>query len=266
MNGVFQISFSWLLLSSDAVATRGRAQGQAVIEFLGTRPAQKHQSLVGSVTAASRFEDTRQVLTDSWSEAVQSILGGDDSRTDNITKAASRNGDDPKSEGSGTPATSQPERIRKHTTQNLRKEDMRVLESLRQTAMLASAFHAGSTAVGLALVAPMIASTAAIVDPIYASVALAASLGTGSLIHAQGTSRVAKRHEDEWKRRASRLEEAISVIGRRELDRVERRILQGVAPYSRYVENEQQRIQEATESCERALVASKQLRNRIQKI
>eukprot|EP00978_Attheya_sp_CCMP212_P020136 scaffold57250_cov32-Attheya_sp.AAC.1 len=39
------------------VATLAWAQGQAVIEYLGRRPAIKSQSLVGNVTATSRFED-----------------------------------------------------------------------------------------------------------------------------------------------------------------------------------------------------------------
>ena len=42
-----------------------------MIEFLGKRPAVKNQSLVGSVSAASRFEDTRKVLQDQLSGAVK---------------------------------------------------------------------------------------------------------------------------------------------------------------------------------------------------
>lgn len=56
------------------MATRGRAQGQAVIEYLGKRPAMKNQSLVGSVTAASRFEDTRKNLSERLSLVVDSTL------------------------------------------------------------------------------------------------------------------------------------------------------------------------------------------------
>ena len=244
--------------NSDAVATRGRAHGQSVIEFLGTRPAQKHQSLVGSVTAASRFEDTREVLTNRWTDAVHSILG-QATGPGGVREFAEAMPDDdvPPRKEIDSQSTS---------SQKLRNEDMNVLESLRQTAMLASTFHVGSTAILLAMVAPMITSSSAFVDPIYSSLALATCLGMGGLVHTQGTSRLAKRHEENWRRRASRLDEAISVIGRRELDRVERRILQGVAPYARYVENEQRRIQQATESCERVLVASRQLRNRIQKL
>ena len=43
---------------SDNIATSSIAQGQAVIEYLGKRPAVVGQNLIGSVTAASRFEDS----------------------------------------------------------------------------------------------------------------------------------------------------------------------------------------------------------------
>ena len=59
---------------ADAAAVQGRVQGQAVIEFLGTRPSVKHRSLVGSVLAASRFEDTRHTLTAQLSQAVERVL------------------------------------------------------------------------------------------------------------------------------------------------------------------------------------------------
>jgi small GTP-binding protein len=47
---------------ANAVALVSRAQGQAMIEYLGKRPAMKNQSLLGSVTAASQYEDTRRNL------------------------------------------------------------------------------------------------------------------------------------------------------------------------------------------------------------
>jgi len=49
-----------------------------VIEFLGKRPAIKNQSLVGSVSAASRFEDTRKSLYDKLSDAVKTHVDIDD--------------------------------------------------------------------------------------------------------------------------------------------------------------------------------------------
>jgi hypothetical protein len=72
------------------VATRGRAQGQAVIEYLGKRPAIKNQSLVGSVTAASRFEDTRKLLGDRLSTVVRDILQSNEERLHTYLTAAAR--------------------------------------------------------------------------------------------------------------------------------------------------------------------------------
>jgi hypothetical protein len=63
-----------LIFLSDSVATRARAQGQAVIEYLGKRPAVKSQSLVGSVTAASKFEETRKSLLEKLSSSVRNVL------------------------------------------------------------------------------------------------------------------------------------------------------------------------------------------------
>ena len=54
-----------------SVATRSRAQGQAVIEFLGHRSRLHNHSLVGRVTAASRFEETRQQLAHNLRRSVE---------------------------------------------------------------------------------------------------------------------------------------------------------------------------------------------------
>mmetsp|Transcript_4778 Transcript_4778/g.6991 ORF Transcript_4778/g.6991 Transcript_4778/m.6991 type:complete len:691 (+) Transcript_4778:191-2263(+) len=59
---------------SDSVATSSRAQGQDVIEYLGKRPAVVGQNLIGSVSAASRFEDTRKSLYDELSRAFRNVF------------------------------------------------------------------------------------------------------------------------------------------------------------------------------------------------
>jgi small GTP-binding protein len=74
--------------TADAIALRGRAQGQTLIEFLGKRPSvRQNQSLVGRVTAASRFEDTRQSLIQSLSRAVETSLLCDGEEDDSHSKA-----------------------------------------------------------------------------------------------------------------------------------------------------------------------------------
>jgi hypothetical protein len=82
----------YCIFSSDSVATHARAQGQAVIEYLGKRPAVKSQSLVGNVTAASRFEETRKSLLEKMSSSVRSVLNDYNAtmEEDNIIQAFRR--------------------------------------------------------------------------------------------------------------------------------------------------------------------------------
>ena len=71
--------------AADHVATKSRAQGQAVIEYLGKRPAMTSHSLVGSVTAASRFEDTRKELEEKMYLSVSRVLCGLDPEAERQT-------------------------------------------------------------------------------------------------------------------------------------------------------------------------------------
>jgi hypothetical protein len=178
----------------------------------------KNQSLVGSVTAASRFEDTRQVLFERLSEAVKTSLDGD-------------------------------EMI----------ERQRLLDSLRQTALISATLQTG--ALGLAL-----ATAAQLVDPLTGlSVASALAMGGGAWF-VSGTSRIRTIYEKDWNTRAKKLDAALEAICQKELDRVNRRILDGVAPYTRFVETEKDRIGQLGERCEGVTSAARNLRNRIGKL
>ncbi len=64
--------------STDEIATNARAQGQAVIEHLGRRPASVGHNLIGSVTAASRFEDTRKDLFEKITQSLEIVLASYD--------------------------------------------------------------------------------------------------------------------------------------------------------------------------------------------
>lgn len=207
------------MVDSDSVATRGRAQGQAVIEYLGKRPAMKNRSLVGSVTAASRFEDTRKNLAERLSTVVESVLKADH---DHIDKD-------------------------------------RLFHSLRQTALLSSSLQVGALCSGLSIYFQML-------DPLTGWIALSVLAGGGGAAYLMGTKRVAQQYQQQWQQRAGRLEYALAAISDKELDRVNRRILDGVAPYTRYVESEQQRIDYLQEQCERIGSAARTLRNRISKL
>jgi hypothetical protein len=220
---------------------------------------------VGSVTAASRFEDTKQVLTERWTEAVQSILGSS-SRSSTSSGGNERTGIDSEQQKDNTDTTSLTPSQQQHTKG--------VLESLRKTAMVAATFHAGALTSAMALATTVIStqsSSALMPDPFLFSsssffMVMLSCGGMAGLVHTQGTARVAKRYSDEWTRKAKRLDESLTVIGAKELDRVQRRILQGVSPYTQFVTSEQERIHQSRESCERVVLAARQLRNRIKKL
>lgn len=203
----------------DSVATRGRAQGQAVIEYLGKRPAMQNQSLVGSVTAASRFEDTRHYLSTRLSSAVKTTL-----RTDEEAK-----------------------------------EKDEVFHFLWNTAVL-------SVGLQTCALAAAIGTFVELLQPIT-GMAVASSLAVGGgSCYAVGTTRIAHVYDTKWLRKSKDLGEALVSISDKEFDRVCGRILDGVGPYTRFVGNEKERIANLKEECEGVCAASRNLRNRINKL
>lgn len=211
---------SFVSAFSEAIATRGRAQGQAAIEYLGKRPALKNRSLVGSVTAASRFEDTRKNLEDKLTTVVENILKHDD---------------------------------------DVALDKARLFTSLQQIGIAFSTLQVGALCSGLCTYFQLL-------DPATGWIGLLAFAGGGGVTYVLGTSRTTREFQQTWNQRAERLESALAIISDKELDRVNRRILDGVAPYTRYVESEQQRIDYLQEQCERIGSAGRILRNRISKL
>lgn len=206
------------MIHSDLVATRGRAQGQAVIEYLGLRPATKSHSLVGSITAASRFEDTRNNLSERLSSAVKSTLRPD-------------------------------EEI---------KEKVEVFRTLWTTALVSSGLQLGALGTAIGTVMDLL--------ELHSGILVAASLAaSGGACYVIGTSRVAQTLDAKWLDKAKNLEGALVSICDKEVERVSRRILDGVGPYTRYVENETERVAILQEQCEGLCAASHNLRNRIRK-
>jgi len=189
-----------------------------VIEFLGKRPAIKNQSLVGSVSAASRFEDTRKSLYDKLSDAVKTHVDIDDA-----------------------------------------SERIRVIGSLQQAARITVALELGAAMLGLA-------SAVQIVDMVIGMGACTFLAGSGGLVLSQGRRRVVWGQQAEWSERESRIDEALQAICSKELSRVERRILDGVAPYTRFVETEKERLQNLEEASEDILAQAHSLRNLINKL
>jgi hypothetical protein len=211
---------------SESVATRGRAQGQAVIEYLGKRPAvRNNQSLVGSVTIVSNFEDTRKNLVERLSNAVDDILN------------------------TGTDKTIEREHLDKD----------QLFRSLKHSALLSSSLQVGALSSGGLLALQMI-------DPIVGWVSLSSLLFGGGASYAMGKARIRQWYNEQWSRRAHHLNKALEAITNKEVEKVNRRILDGVAPYTRFVETEQERICDLQEQCQNIASASINLRNRIDKL
>lgn len=202
--------------TADSIAIRGRAQGQAVIEFLGKRPAVRNQSLVGSVTAASRFEDVRKHLVETLSQAVIRNLNDVDDTVE---------------------------------------EDL-LLKRLQQTAWLSAALNAGS----LGLVAAVATQQLDVLPGVTSFAALAIS---SAFCVQVGRTRLVQQYADRWARRSQRLDEDITTIGAKEADRVDRKIRDGVAPYTRFVQAEQERIDQQLDLCEELTASAQRLRKRI---
>ena len=189
-----------------------------MIEFLGKRPAVKNQSLIGSVSAASRFEDTRKVLVDKLSDAVKTHVDTDDA-----------------------------------------SERQRVLRPLQQTAFISAGLEIGALASGLA-------TAAQLVDTMLGMGACSLLAASGGMIFSQGRRSTRRSHQAAWKERENRLDDALQAICSKELSRVERRILDGVAPYTRFVETEKERLENLEEASEDILAQAHALRNRINKL
>lgn len=203
----------------ESVATRGRAQGQAVIEYLGKRPAMKNQSLVGSVTAASRFEDTRKNLCEKLSNAVNNTLRPNDEA----------------------------------------KEKQDCYQSLWRTAVMSVLLQTSAAGTSMGILFE-------IIDPLPGILVATSLVISGTACYTLGTSRVAQAQETKWIDRAKNLDGALATICDKEVERVSRRILDGVGPYTRFVQSEQERIASLKEQCDGLSSMARNLRNRISKL
>ena len=190
-----------------------------MIEYLGKRPAVKNQSLVGSVSAASRFEDTRKILAEKLSDAVKTHI----------------------------------------TTADEAAEKRKLIRSLQQTALVSAGFQMGALASGLG-------TAAQLVDMMLGMGAGSILAISGGMVFSQGRHNTQRRHRAAWEEREARLDKALQAICSKELSRVERRILDGVAPYTRFVETEKERLDGLLETSEDILAQAHALRNRINKL
>lgn len=179
----------------------------------------KNQSLLGSVTAASSFEDTRVNLETSLSSALDGFLTPDDER----------------------------------------QEKAEIYIALWRIAALSGGLQVGVAGAG-------VAASLGWLDTIP-GITLGVSLAFSSAAcYSLGFSSIARSYNDKWTKKARHLDEALVKVCDREIERVSRRILDGVGPYTRFVENELQTLDDLKKRCEGLLTTSSQIRSRINKL
>ena len=204
-----------------------------MIEYLGKRPSVKdnQSSLVGSVTTVSRFEETRKNLIEKLSKAVDEVFSVPGSKA-------------------GQPST-------KEQREELDKD--RLFASMKQISLISSSFHAAALGSTLLLTLSSID-----IDPTTGWLGMASLFAGGGTTLALGKSRIRNAYHGQWSRRARHLRKALDSIAMKETETVHRRIEEGVAPYTRFVATEKDRIEALKEECERVASAATNLRNRIQ--
>jgi GTPase Era involved in 16S rRNA processing len=202
----------------DDIATSSRAQGQAVIEYLGKRPAVVGQNLIGSVTAASRFDDTRKDLLEKMSHALKSVYASYDANAEKTS----------------------------------------LFQSVKNATYLSCALHVLAASSGVVTAIQMVDA----VPGTMATVGLAMS-GAGVLSYSN--QHLVRDYESKWKQREEKLNFALSRLCSKEIERIHKRILDGVSPYTRYVETEEEVLKTLNAQCEALSSSTQILRNRILK-
>jgi small GTP-binding protein len=201
--------------AASSLATKTRAQGQAVIELLGHRAslnAQTPFSLVGHITAASRFEETHDRIR----ERLQLVL----QRTIHEEEKTGSYGD----------------------------YFQRTLSRLAMTSIgwnmlcIASSIWYGE------LQGFMMAT---------------ASVAAGTAVLFSGRSHAAQKYAQIWHTKADQLEQDLQTVWEEELERQERQIVQGISPFQRFVQAEEERLHELQTEAESILHASQKLRYQV---
>jgi hypothetical protein len=95
------------------------------------------------------------------------------------------------------------------------------------------------------------------------AVALAAA---GAVVLVQGRQHTVRAYRDAWERRGEALDEDLKLIGDQAMEKVHRRIQDGIAPYTQFVQAEQDRLEKLTTASQDAAVTARRLRNRIDKL
>jgi small GTP-binding protein len=201
-----------------SVALVGRAQGQAMIEYLGQRPALRHQSLLGSVTSASQYEETRRNLQEQLTAAVH-----------------------------------------QHVDLNETQLQESLLLRWQRLVWCSAAANAGMVSLGAAVVGQLVDVLSGVL-----------TCGVLATVHAfvwhVGRQQVVDQYSAVWTSCSQRLDEDVQIICSTEIERVCRRISDGVAPYTHFVEAEHERLLQLNDECHGLTAKARQLRKKITNI
>ncbi|GKZ00784.1 hypothetical protein MPSEU_001030200 [Mayamaea pseudoterrestris] len=202
--------------TADAIALRGRAQGQAVIEFLGQRPSLRNRSLVSSVMTASKFEETRDNLRENMALAMRRLMFDEDIEGE----------------------------------QRLFLESLQFLARISATLFSVAIMSVGSGALQA-------------VDIVAGSSVGAALAVSGAFVLTKRRPALTQNYERKWTERNKKFQEALCRIMEEELDRLERHIKNGVTPYTRHVQADEERLHSLSTECQDLLSESHRLRKLI---
>lgn len=199
--------------AASSLATKGRAQGQAVIEFLGHRASSSQRSsLVGHITAASRFEETHDRILERLQLALQRVV----------------------------PEEEMVESYGEYFQLTLSRLAMSSI-CLNSLSMLALGYGG-----------------------MEGFVTAGASAATSAALVVTGRSRAAQHYAQIWQKKAEQLDHDLHSVWEEELERQERQVLQGISPFQRFVQAEEERLDELQTEAERIMSASQKLRFQIQ--
>lgn len=212
--------------AASSLATKTRAQGQAVIELLGHRATSNSLSssssslqpssgspfsLVGHITAASRFEETHDRILQRLRLVLQRIFR-EDEQTNSYGDSFQR--------------------------------------TLSRLAGVSIGWNTLSVAYG----------TMGHADLLQGLVLASLSVAAGTALVLTGRSHAAQQYTQVWNQKAEQLDHDLHTVWEEELERLERQIVQGISPFQRFVQAEEERLDALQSEAERILHASQKLR------
>ena len=139
------------------------------------------------------------------------------------------------------------------------KDEDVLLQRLQLTAQLSAGLQAGGLVSALA-------TGIELVDLYFGTGVAVALAAAGAVVLVQGRQHTVRAYRDAWERRGEALDEDLKLIGDQAMEKVHRRIQDGIAPYTQFVQAEQDRLEKLTTASQDAAVTARRLRNRIDKL